>query len=158
MSAFETAAVEFLDMKRIAVAGVSRDGQGTGNGIYRALRDRSYEVFPLNPNAEMVEGDPCYPSVGAIPGGVDGMIIVTSPDLTESLMKDCVEAGVSRVWMHDNTLLPSSVSEEAVRYGREHGLTVIDGGCPMMFLDFGHKCFRWVLGTMGRLPAMETPG
>ena len=152
MTNFNELATEFLAQKRIAVAGVSRSPAQTGNAIYRALRDRGYQVFALNPNADILEGDPCYPDVQAIPGGVDAVMIVTRPALAEKVMADCVQADVPRVWMHDNTFMPSSVSPEAVVYGRENGLTVIDGGCPMMFFDFGHKCMKWVLGAMGRLP------
>jgi uncharacterized protein len=47
------------------------------------------------------------------------------------------------------------VSEEAVSLGREHGVGVIAGGCPMMFLhgaDIGHRCMRWMLNLTGGLP------
>ena len=79
MSFFEEAAQDFLAQKRIAVAGVSRTETETANGIYRLLRDRGYEVFAVNPNADSVEGAPCYPNMQAIPDGVDGAILVTMP-------------------------------------------------------------------------------
>ena len=153
--AFEELAKDFLAQKRIAVVGASSSKQATGNAIYKALRDRGYTVFPVHPSAEAIEGDSCYPALQAIPGGVDGVFIVTRPDVTEHVVHDAVEADVPRVWMHYNAMFGaqnSSVSKDAVAYGREHGLTVIDGGCPMMFLDFGHKCMRWMLGMMGKLP------
>lgn len=152
MSNFNELANEFLAQKRIAVAGVSREKNQTANGIYRTLRDRGYEVFAVNPNADTVEDAPCYPNMQAIPNGVDGAIIVTSPAISTQVAQDCVAAGVPRVWMHNNTFMPSSVSEEGTAVCRENGITVIDGGCPMMFIDPFHKCMKWVLGAMGRLP------
>ena len=152
MSKFNDLANEFLAQKRIAVAGVSRKPENTANGIYRTLRSRGYAVVPVNPHVDEVEGDRCYPNMQAIPGGTDGVIIVTRPELTEQIVQDCVAAGVPRVWMHNSTFAPSSVSEKATAVCHENNITVIDGGCPMMFLDFGHKCMKWVLGTMGRLP------
>ena len=152
MSPFKTKAEEFLAQERIAVAGVSRTRQDAANVIYKKLRDTGHQVFAVNPMADEVEGDVCYPNMQAIPGGVDGAVIVTKPELTEQIVQDCAEAGVSRVWMHNNTFMPSSVSETAVQFCRDNNITVIDGGCPMMFLDFGHKCMRWMLGAMGRLP------
>lgn len=152
MSAFKSMAQEFLAQKRIAVAGVSRTEQDAANLIYRKLRDESYQVFPVNPNADTVEGDRCYASLKAIPGGVDGAVIVTRPEVSEQLVRDCAEAGIRRVWMHNNTFAPSSVSDAATEFCRENGITVIAGGCPLMFFDFGHKCMRWILGLMGRLP------
>lgn len=155
MSDFNTLARDFLAQKRIAVVGVSREG-GTGNAIFRKLRDEGYTVFAVNPHTDRIEGAPCYPSVRDLPGPVDGVFLVTKPDVSEQVMRDCVEAGVPRVWMHYNPMAGpamSSVSDAAVVYGREHGLTVIAGGCPMMFLEFFHKVMRWFLGATGKLPA-----
>ena len=147
----------FLAQKRIAVVGVSRE-QGTGNGIFTTLRKRGHEVVPVNPNASEVMGEPCYPDLKSIPGGVDAAVIVTRPEVTETVVRDCAEAGVSRVWMHYNALFGkgnSSVSDAAVAYCREHDIDVIAGGCPLMFgegADVGHKCMRWILGVTGGLP------
>jgi len=155
MSDFTTLAKDFLAQKRIAVVGVSREG-GTGNAIYRKLREEGYTVIALNPNADRIEGDPCYHTVRDLPGPVDGAFLATKPEASEQVMRDCVEAGVPRVWMHYNPMTGptmSSVSDAAVAYGREHGVTVIAGGCPMMFMEFFHKVMRWVLGATGKLPA-----
>lgn len=149
---FNDVAQEFLAQKRIAVAGVSRTQQDAANLIYKTLREAGHQVFALNPAAGTVEGDPCYPNLQAISGGVDGVIIVTKPEITEQVVQDAVAAGVPRVWMHNNTLMGSSVSETAVQTCRDHNIQVIAGGCPMMFFDFGHKCMKWILGAMGRLP------
>ena len=150
-------AEEFLAQKRIAVVGVSRK-QGTGNGIFTSLRGRGYKVYPVNPNAAEVMGETCYPNLKAIPGGVDAAVIVTRPEVTEEVVHECAEAGVSHVWMHYNALFGkgnSSVSDAAVAYCREHDINVIAGGCPLMFgegADMGHKCMRWILGVTGGLP------
>ena len=153
MSTFNTKAQEFLAQERLAVAGVSRaKTDAAANGIYKKLRESGHQVFPINPNAEEIEGDTCYPDVQSIPGGVDGVVIITRPELTEEIVEDCVAANVPRVWMHNNTFMESSVSQTAVETCRENDIVVIDGGCPMMFLEFGHKCMRWMLGVMNRLP------
>ena len=152
MSTFNTKAEEFLAQDRIAVAGVSRTKKDAANIIYCKLRESGRQVFAVNPNTDTAEGDTCYASLQAIPGGVDGVVIVTRPELTEQVVHDCVQAGVPRVWMHNNTFMDSSVSEAAVENCRENDIVIIDGGCPMMFLEFGHKCMRVVLGAMRRLP------
>lgn len=153
MNQFDELAKEFLAQKRIAVAGVSRNANEAANGIYRTLRDKGYEVFAVNPQADSVENDPCFPNMQAIPGGVDGAILVTKPEHSTQIVQDCVAAGVPRVWMHNNTFMPSSVSDEGTAVCRENGITLIAGGCPMMFFDPFHKCMKWVLDKMGRLPA-----
>jgi predicted CoA-binding protein len=154
MSTIETMAEEFLAQTRIAVAGVSSTKDDAANGIFRKLRDQGYEVFAVNPSTETVEGVPCYPDVKSIPGGVDGVVIVTRPEITEQIVRDCAEAGVSRVWMH-RSFIGSSVSDEAVARCRKAGIQVIAGGCPMMFChpDFGHRCMKWITRMTGGLPA-----
>lgn len=91
---------DFLAQKRIAVAGVSRTQQAAANAVYRRLREVGYQVFPVNPNADQVEGDPCYHDPKSIPGVIDAVFIATRPEATEQLVRQCAEAGISRVWMH----------------------------------------------------------
>ncbi len=152
MSKFDDLANEFLAQEHIAVAGVSRSSSEAANGIYRTLRDKGYQVYAVNPNADTVEGDTCYPNMQTVPHKLDGAILVTAPEISEAVAADCVEAGVPRVWMHNNTFLPSSVSDKATAVCKENNITVISGGCPMMFFDTGHKCMKWILGVTGRLP------
>lgn len=154
MQTLRQAAEEFLAEKRIAVAGVSREEGQTANAIYRHLRDHGYEVIAVNPSADEVEGDPCYPSVGAIPEQPDGVLIVTTPEVAAEVARDCVDAGVRRVWMH-RSFGTGSVSAEATEICRRAGIAVLDGGCPLMFLepvDIAHRCMRWILGRTGKLP------
>ena len=149
---------DFLAQKRIAVAGVSRDKSRhpSANLIYRRLKNTGHEVFPVNPHLPMFDGDRCYPDLQSIPGGVDGVVIVTRPEITERIVRDCRVAGVSRVWMHQSLAKGSSVSQDAVAYCRQHDITVIGGACPMMYgpgADLGHTCMRWVMKLTGGLPA-----
>ena len=148
---------EFLAQKRIAVAGVSRnDGQHpVGNVIYRRLKTTGHDVFAVNPQIRTFEGDRCYPDLQSIPGRVDAVVIITRPETTERIVRDCNDAGVPRVWMHQSLGKGSSVSPEAVEYCRQHGISVIAGACPMMYgdgADFGHTCMRWILRVTGGLP------
>lgn len=153
----ETKVHDFLAQKRIAVAGVSRDKSHhpAANLIYQRLKRTGHDVFPVNPNMQSFEGDRCYPNLQSIPGGVDGAVVITRPEITQQIVRDCDAAGVRRVWMHESLAKGSSVSPEAVEYCRQHNINVIAGACPMMFgdgVDFGHKCMRWVMRLKGGLP------
>lgn len=146
--------VDFLEQERIAVAGVSRHKHQPANVIYRKLRDSGFEVIPINPNADEVEGDRCYPSLSAIGKAPDGVMVVTTPEAAEAVVRDCAAAGVSRVWMH-RSFGSGSVSETAVRFCKDNGISVIEGACPMMYcapVDVGHRCMRWLLGVTNKLP------
>ena len=145
MPTMKEAADTFLASKRIAVTGVSRKAKGHGaNTVFKRLRDRGYEVFAVNPNADEVEGARSYHDLKSIPGGLEAVVIATAPDKAEATMRECDELGIKLVWMHRGPGA-GSVSDTATTYGREHGITVIDGGCPLMFeptADFGHKVMR----------------
>ena len=155
MTTVKEAASAFLANKRIAVTGVSRNAGGHGsNAVYKRLRDRGYEVFAVNPNAEEVEGDRCYDALRSIPGGVDAVVIATRPEVAEDTMRECAELGIKHTWMH-RSFGEGSVCDSATVYGREHGITVIDGGCPLMFdptADVGHKLMRFVFTHKGKVP------
>jgi predicted CoA-binding protein len=155
MPKINEATSEFLAQRRVAVTGVSRHPQGHGsNVVYRRLRERGYEVFAVNPNADEVEGDRCYPDLGSIPGGVEAVVIGTRPEIAEETMRECAELGIKQVWMHRGPG-PGSVSKAATEYGRGRGIAVIDGGCPLMFeptADLGHKAMRFVFTLKGNVP------
>lgn len=155
MTSIKEAATEFLGHKRIAVTGVSREPSSHGsNVVYQRLRDRGYEVFAVNPNADEVEGDVCYHDLKSIPGGVEAVVIGTRPSHAGSTMQECHELGIRNVWMH-RLFGQGSVSDPATHFGREHGITVIDGGCPLMFepcSDPGHKAMRFIFTLAGHVP------
>ena len=153
MQPIKEAASAFLAKKRVAVTGVSRTPKTHGsNNVYRRLRERGYQVFAVNPNAQEVEGDRSYPDLKSIPGGVEAVVIGTRPETAERTMEECAELAIKHVWMLRGPGA-GSVSAAATDYGRQHGITVIDGGCPLMFeptADFGHKIMRLVYA--GKVP------
>jgi len=151
----KSAASEFLAKKRIAVTGVSRTPRTHGsNVVYQRLRSRGYQVFPDNPTADVVERDVCYPNLKSIPGGVEAVVIGTRADRAEGTMRECAELGIKQVWMH-RSVGAGSVSKDAAEFGRSRGITVIEGGCPLMFeptADVAHKAMRFVLTLTGHVP------
>lgn len=155
MQKIREAAAEFLANRRVAVTGVSREPKGHGgNVVYRRLRERGYEVFAVNPNADVVEDDPCYRDLRAIPGGVEAVVIATRPEEAEQTVRECADLGIAHVWMHRGPGA-GSVSPAAADLGRQLGIAVIDGGCPCMFgptADFGHRVMRILLTATGNVP------
>ena len=155
MTKIKDAAAEFLRKKRVAVTGVSRSPEThSSNFVYKRLRERGYEVFAVNPNAQEVEGDVAYHDLRSIPGGVDAVVIGTRPEIADETMRECAELGIEHVWMHRGPGA-GSVSTTATEYGRRQGIKVIDGGCPCMFgptADFGHKVMRVIFSLNGNVP------
>ena len=120
MPTVQAAIDDFLAQKRIAVAGVSREpgGKHGGNIIYQRFKERGYDVFAVNPNADTVEGDPCYRSLAAIPGGVDAVVIATAPAVAPSVVEECRQLGITRVLMHR--------SIEAIPFARQSSWASFD--------------------------------
>ncbi len=154
MMTMKEATKNFLALKRIAVAGVSRTSSNAANLIYRTLRSNGYQVFAVNPNAATVEGDTSYPNLKSVPEKPEGVVIVTKPEVTDEIVRECLEVGIKNVWMH-NGMGGTSISENAIAFCRENEINVIPGGCPMMFVsnaDFGHRFMRWFQNLTGKLP------
>ncbi len=145
----------FLSCGRIAVAGVSRSGKAPANAIFRKLRGCGIEAIAVNPQADVLEGSKCYRDLAAVPGVVDGLMVVTHPDVAEGLVRQAAARGIHKIWFH-RSFGEGSVSEPALRACTELGIEPIVGGCPMMYcepVDVAHRCMRWWLGRQGRIPA-----
>jgi predicted CoA-binding protein len=154
MSGVPQVVADFLTGRRFAVAGVSRQPAQAANAVFRKLRAAGYEVFPVNPQTTEAEGVQCYPDVGAVPGRLDGVVIAAHPDAAVTIVRQCADRGVGRVWFH-RSFGEGSVSAEAVRECGARGIACIVGGCPLMYcepVDPFHRCMRWWLRHMGRVP------
>jgi len=119
---------EFLDKKNVfAVVGVSKEPEKYGNKVYFDLKHAGYTVYPVNPNANKVSGDRCYPRLKNLPKLPDVVDIVVPPKITEETVKECKDLGIGKVWMQ-----PGSESEEAIRFCKENSIKVLYGMCVML--------------------------
>jgi predicted CoA-binding protein len=146
---------EFLGQKRIAVVGVSQNPKDFSRAVFREFRDRGYDPVPVNPAANEIEGRPCFRRLQDVEPPVDAVLLMTAPAVTDTVVRDCAEAGVKRVWMHRGGGR-GAVSEDAVRFCESSGISVIPGECPFMFLPEGawfhrfHGLIRRVAGSYPR--------
>ena len=118
---------DLLAQPALAVAGVSRDGSGFGFRVWRHLQAKGIRVYPVNPRADQIMGERAYPSVKDLPEPVGGVITVVPPSATTQVVRDCIAAGISRIWMQ-----PGSEGEEAVRLAQEAGIEVSQGACMLL--------------------------
>ena len=141
---------EFLSEKNIAIVGVSRSGKRFGYTLFKDLKTKGYNVYPVNPNAALIDDEKCYPSLLALRGKVGAAVLVVPPFATKEVVRDAYSAGIYKVWMQ-----LGSESEEAITFCEESGIDVIHNECVLMFAEpaaFFHKAHRWVNGLVGRLP------
>ncbi len=118
---------EFMDQKRFAVVGATDNPDKYGNRIVKNLRDRGYEVYPVNPKLEKVEGLRCYPSIVEVPVRVDVVDFVVPPKATEEILKQCKDLGLDRIWLQ-----PGSESEAAIAFCQNNNLKVVHSVCVML--------------------------
>ncbi len=140
-----------MSQQALAVAGVSRNPRKFGNMVYRELKARGYRVTPINPNAQTIEGDPCYPSLKALPEKVGGVVLVTKPFASEQLVREAAELDIGHLWLQQG-----SESRAAVQFCQEHGINAVVGECILMyqpnpaFIHKVHKFFKEVFGGKPR--------
>lgn len=145
---------DFMAQERLAFVGVSHDPKAFSAGVYRELRDHGYELHPVNPGTDTIEGDACVRSVPELPVGLDGAIVMVAAERAADVVQECVDHGIPRIWLHKG-VGPSSVSDEAVAICRDHGVEVVDGACPLMFAEpaaWFHRVHRLEQKVTGRLP------
>jgi len=162
MAKIDALVQDFLAQKRIAVVGVSEKRDSGCNLAYTKFKDAGYQVYAVNPHISSYKGDACYPDLKSIPEKPQAVFILSSPAVTDQIVKQCVEVGVTHVWMHcmlgtkpGLAAGMTSVSAEAVKMCRANGIKVIPGACPNQFLkpDPFHGLMRNVSGLFGLLPA-----
>lgn len=118
---------EFMSQKRFAVVGATDDTSKYGNEILHNLRDREYEVYPVNPRLKEIEGIACYPSLTDIPVKVDVVDVVVPPKVTEQVVREARGLGLERIWLQ-----PGAESEDAIQFCQENDMKVVYGVCVMM--------------------------
>lgn len=158
MNKLDNLVQNFLAQKKIAVVGVS-DKRDTGcNLAYKKFKENGYQVYSVNPHISTYDGQPCYPDLKSIPEKVDAVFLLTSPRITEEVVRQCVDLGVKHVWMHcmmgtkpGLAAGMTSVSQPAVDLCKANGIAVIPGACPNQFLkaDFGHAMMRGMWRLFG---------
>jgi hypothetical protein len=140
----------FLSEESIAIVGVSRNDKKFGYTVYKELKSKGYNVFPVNPNIEYLADEKCYPDLSSIPGEINAALLVVQPTITMQVVKDALNKGIKKIWMQQG-----SESDEAIRFCEENGIEVVSKECIMMFAEpaaFFHRAHRWIKSVTGRLP------
>ena len=140
----------FLSQKNIAIVGVSRSGKKFGNYINKGLKEKGYNTFIINPNAETIDEQKSYPDFKSLPEKAEGLVVCVTPSETETVVKDAAEYGIKNIWMQQG-----SQSDNAIELCKKNGIDYVAGECIFMFAEpvgFGHKLHRIVWGWLGKLP------
>jgi predicted CoA-binding protein len=145
---------DFLAHKRIAMVGISREPRSFSVMLFEELCRRGYDVIPVNPNTPNVLGRRCFARLQDIQPPVEAALLMTSPAVTDIVVSDCAEAGIRQVWMY-RAAGKGAVSPSAIAFCRDHGIQVVPGQCPFMFLPAAggaHRLHGFLRKITGRFP------
>lgn len=138
---------DFVQSKRIAVMGASRDPKKFGNAVVTELKQKGYEVFLVHPEAKEISGQTCYPSLASLKGQVDAVLICMAPAKTLHALQDVADAGLNKIWLQQGSHSPEVLSK-----AKELGLSPVYGKCVMMYaapvesLHKWHRAFAKIFG------------
>ena len=144
----------FLDHKRFAFVGVSREPKDFSRTLFREFLARGYQAVPVNPDAREIDGQPCFARLQEIQPPVEEALFMTAPAVTDTLVRDCPSAGIKCVWMFRGAG-KGAATPDAIQYCQSNGMEVIPGECPFMFLPGGawfHRFHGFVRKITGSYP------
>jgi hypothetical protein len=145
----------FLESKRLAFVGVSRDAQPFSRLLFREFIAQGYEPVPVNPQATEIEGRKCFAQVSEIVPPVEVALQMTAtPASTDQAMRECDHAAIRRIWLY-KAVNGGESHEHTVESCRLGGSTVIEGYCPFMFLPnpgLFHRVHGFLMKVAGSYP------
>ena len=153
-----TSVANFLAQPRITVVGASDEKGSFGGTVYRALRAHGHDVAAVNPKVQLVEGDPCYPTLASVPGPLGGVLVMVNASDAVGVVRECLALQVQHVWLFKGLGGPGAVSKQAIELCRQSRIDVVEGACPLMFLEpVGvphriHRRFRRLSGSLSTAP------
>ena len=145
---------DFLTQKRIAMVGVSRNPKDFSRSLFRQMRQRGYDMVPVNLFADDIDGEECFQSLNSVTPAVDGVLLMTPFWEAERVVQQCAQVGITRIWMYRAGKKGAS-SQKAIGYCERHGIRVVEG-CPLMFMrgtSFPHRAHGFLLKILGQYPA-----
>ncbi|PKM94013.1 MAG: CoA-binding protein [Firmicutes bacterium HGW-Firmicutes-1] len=109
-----------LEKKKWAVVGANQNSEKYGNMIYKKLKLRGYEVYPVNPFFEMIEGDTCYRNLASIPEKPEVIDIVVGPEKTKVIIQEAAMLGIEYIWFQ-----PGTYDDEVLELAKQLGLQTV---------------------------------
>lgn len=110
-----------------AVVGVSKSPEKYGHRVYKDLLDAGYHVYAINPKITKLFDKPVYPRISDISEGLDVVIFVVPPSVTEEVLKEVKSLGIRKVWFQ-----PGSESPEAINFCINNNIEYTTDACIMI--------------------------
>ena len=139
----------FLEPKKLAIAGVSRNEKKFGFQIFKELLDKGYDVIPINPKAELINNVKVLPDIEALPPDVESLLIVTPKKQTDTILKKAISKGIKNIWVQQ-----MSETNDTIKIAEEYQKEIIYNKCIYMFAEPKgfHKFHKTIMKIFGKLP------
>ena len=112
----------------IALIGASNDRSKYGNKIYRDLRNKGYNVTPINPKEEKIEGDRAYSSIEEMKELPDIANFVVPPPVAMKIAQNITNLGIKHLWFQ-----PGSESKQLENWLKNtDGIEYLINACIMV--------------------------
>ncbi|MCX6266162.1 MAG: CoA-binding protein [Bacteroidetes bacterium] len=150
MKATKASIDAFLSIRKVAIAGVSKDPKKFGHLVFKRLKEKGFDVYPINPGTDHIAGVPCFRSVGALPLNVHSLVILTPKKHTAEVVSEAIAKGIDNIWIQQ-----MSDTQEAIDLIRGHPINLILKECILMHIDpvTGiHKFHRSLKKLFGSYP------
>ena len=117
---------QILSLKRVAVAGMSRDPAKPAHYVPKYLLERGYEIIPVNPTADVILGLRVYKSLREVQGPVDVVDVFRPSEAVPEVVREAVFVRPKVVWLQEGIYHP-----EAVEIARANGIKIAWNRCMM---------------------------
>jgi len=150
MKATKASIDSFLSSRKLAIAGVSRDPKKFGHQVFLKLKEKGFEVYPVNPGADSIAGTQCFRTVGSLPLNVHCLLIVTPKKQTRDVVAEAIAKGIDNIWIQQMSDTP-----ESIELALSHPVNLITQECILMHVDPVegiHKFHRTIKRLFGFYP------
>ena len=121
---------EFLKYKKWAVIGAHVRHDRYGYKIYKKLKEKGYEVYPINPRFDEIEGDKCYKDLSSIPVKIDVIDMVVNPKRGIPIIEEAAKLGINKVWFQ-----PGTVDDDILKLAKEKGIDIVQA-CVLVATNY----------------------
>jgi len=141
----------FLAGKKIAIAGVSRNAKKFGYQAYLDMKSKGFEVYAVNPNTDVIDGQPCHRSLATLPPEVKHLLVVTPKPETLGVVQNAIGKGMDNIWIQQMSETP-----EAIEFAKGHPVNLVTNACILMHcspVKGVHKFHRGLMKLFRLLPS-----
>ena len=146
---------KFMECKRVAFVGVSRNAQHFSRSLFREFAAKGYDPVPVNPQAVDIEGRKCFARVADIAPAVEAALLMTgASEAIDQTMRECEQARIRNIWIY-KSVRDAGQHQRVVEDCRRGGSSVVEGQCPFMFLPqpgLVHRFHRGLMKIMRAYP------